>query len=78
MLDCTTLTTAELQELLGLWFEAEKALTTGANYSVEGLSVSRVDPQLVFDRIAQLRRELCERDQANKPGRVGVLTPWFS
>lgn len=75
MLDCSTVTTADLEELLGLWISAEKALTTGQNYSVEGLSVSRVDAQLVFDRIAELRRELCERQQAIYPGQVGVMTP---
>lgn len=75
MLICSTLSTADLEDLLASWIAAEKALTTGQNYSVEGLSVSRVDAQLVFDRIAELRRELCERQQATQPGRVGVLTP---
>ncbi len=75
MQNCTQVSTADLQELLQLWIAAEKAVTKGQNYSIEGVSVSRVDAKLITDRINQLSRELCNRETASRGGRVGVMTP---
>lgn len=67
--------TTDLEDLLSKWVAAEKAITTGQNYSVEGLSVSRADLPAVVDRINQLTRELRDRRTASLGGRVGVMTP---
>lgn len=76
MQNCQFISTADLEELLSLWVDAEKAVTSGQNYSVEGLSVSRVDAQLIVSRQNEIRRELCERAQKLQGnGRAGVMTP---
>lgn len=79
MSQCYPISTADLEDLLSKWIEAEKAITTGQNYSVEGLSVSRADLATVVSRINELSRELCNRQTAARGGRVGVMTPkWTS
>ncbi len=71
---CYPVPTADIQDLLGKWIEAEKAITTGQNYSIEGMSVSRADLDTVISRINELSRELCNRQTAERGGRVGVMT----
>lgn len=75
MANCYPIPTETLQELLTEWLAAEKAITTGQNYSVEGLSVSRADLPTVIARINELSREICDRQTAASGGRVGVMTP---
>ncbi len=75
MSTCHPVSTADLQDLLARWIEAEKAITTGQNYSIEGMSVSRADLSTVIERINQLSRELCNRQTEARGGRVGVMTP---
>ncbi len=73
-MSCYPVPTTDLQELLTLWVAAEKAVTSGQNYSIEGMSVSRVDMPLITQRINELSRELCNRQTATSGGRVGVMT----
>jgi len=75
MSSCSAIPTAKIQELLDAWIAAELAVTTGQNYSVEGLSVSRVDADLITKKINLYSRELCSRQTAAAGGRVGVMTP---
>ena len=75
MTNCEAVSTEDLQELLSKWIAAEKAVTTGQNYSIEGMSVSRVDAQYITQRINELSREICNRRTAASGGRVGVMTP---
>ncbi len=72
---CYAIPTSTIQELLDAWIAAEKAVATGQNYSIEGLSVSRVDAELITDKINYYSRELCNRQTAASGGRVGVMTP---
>jgi len=66
-------TLGELQELRQLWFEAQKAVTTGQNYSVEGISVSRVDAEFIVKRLQELDRDINALMSPNS--RTGVMTP---
>jgi len=75
MSSCYPVSTQELEELLQAWISAEKAVTTGQNYSIEGMSVSRVDAEMITKRINELSREICNRRTAANGGRVGVMTP---
>ena len=75
MSNCYPVSTDELRDLLALWIAAEKAVTKGQNYSIEGVSVSRVDAELITKRISELSREICNRETAARGGRVGVMTP---
>ena len=77
MTTCNPVSTADLEDLLSKWIAAEKAVTTGQNYSIEGVSVSRVDADLITKRINELSREICNRRTAAKGGRVCVMTPTF-
>lgn len=67
--------TATLEDLLSKWLLAEEAITTGQNYSVEGLSVSRADLDSVVARINSIQRELQNRNTVSRGGQAGVMKP---
>ena len=67
--------TIDIEELLQKWIAAEKAVTSGQNYSIEGMSVSRVDAPYIAKRINELSAELSNRRRSANGGRVGVMTP---
>ncbi len=74
-MQCSGEKIARLEEALAGWYKAELALTTGQNYSIEGASVSRVDPDFVSKRIDQLERALLNCSPSTAGTRPGVSTP---
>ncbi len=69
------MTLQELIDLRAAYLKAEQAILTGQNYSIEGLSVSRPDLEMVARRIKELNREILDLQTSQRGGRPGVMTP---
>lgn len=74
----SSLTDEELQELRNDYLQALKAISTGQNYSIEGMSVSRADLAEVKKTFQQISTEINNRATTKRGGRVGVMTPKWS
>ncbi len=71
----SNLTDQQLSDVYDDYYAALRAISTGQNYSIEGVSVSRADLSEVKDTLAEIDREKTNRSTRARGGRVGVMTP---
>ncbi len=65
---------ADIQALLQLYYEAEKAILSGQSYTIGSRSLTRPQLSEVTDRLKELERE---EDALGNSGGGGVLLPMW-
>lgn len=70
------MTLTEAQELRDGWMAAEKAVMKGQNYSIEGMSCTRVDAALIGRKIAYYDRMIVMLGRRSKYGTTTAKAVW--
>lgn len=56
----------ENREMLALWKKAEKAITTGQEYTINGRTLRRVDAKLILERIEYYEDKIKRLERGHK------------